>query len=88
MPWLSSEVRSNLILFLLVVFLGTWTYTEVTESWERDAFSKEVNDFMHRGDSNTGTQGYALCLRVAHLEAEHHNLPTTPCEDLYKTNGE
>ena len=82
MNWL-TEVKTTIILILLVCFLGLWNYTEITEFWERSEFNREVNTFMHEGNRNTRQQGYHLCLRIAHLETNHHNMPLVTCEDIY-----
>jgi len=36
-------------------------------------FYNDMREFVKEGPRNTAKDGYTLCLRVAHLEAEHHN---------------
>lgn len=45
---------------------------------------QEIRDFMSAGGRNTIEQGLTLCLRVEHLEREHHNIETSSCAEIYK----
>lgn len=69
------------LLFLILVFLAVERIKsglDSTERWER------VDAFMQVGPRNTAEMGYALCLRVAHLEKEHHaKSPDETCWDVY-----
>ena len=71
----THELRSNLILFLLALFLTLWSYTEITEYRERENFTTEVYKFVAKGDRYTQAEGdeerearLALEQRVKQLE--------------------
>lgn len=53
---------------MLLCFLSAWVYTEVNEYLKRDVFTKEVTDFMHRGDRFTSEDGKKLSERITILE--------------------
>jgi len=52
---------------------------------EHRAFFSEMRSFMGKGGRNTAEEGYLLCLRIQHLEGEHHakSHPRT-CADIYR----
>lgn len=77
---MDRDVRSNLILTLLTIFILMWTYTEVSEYFERENFTHEVTDFMYKGDRFTSEDGDRLCTRVRHLELEHHQYDGGDCK--------
>jgi hypothetical protein len=56
---ITPENRSNLILFIITLFLFLWAYTEVTEYSERENFTTEVYKFVAKGDRYTQAEGDA-----------------------------
>ena len=64
-----SEIRSNLTLMLMVIFLSAWAYTEITEYFDREDFNAEVEEFMEGGGNRfTREDAEALERRVEKLE--------------------
>ena len=48
---------------------------------------KAFEDFASKGSRNTAQQGYGLCLRIQHLEREHHKIKyESTCEEIYKVS--
>ena len=75
MPRINKEARSNMILFIVSVFLLSWIYTEVAEYFAREKFEAEVrydlnelNQFRSRGDRFTQDDGIELEERIDNLE--------------------
>lgn len=66
----SREYRSMVIMWLLIIFIAMWAYTEISEYIARDLFVEEVNNFMHKGDRFTQREGDALEERIRALEEE------------------
>jgi hypothetical protein len=62
------DLQLTVLLVLMVVYLAMWTYTEVTEYKERDAFVQEVYDFMRDGKLYPTVKGEALEARVGKIE--------------------
>jgi hypothetical protein len=84
---------------LAVVAIGGLVYNEVLDETAEQEFFTEMRiyhkdnvghtlaDFIEAGDRNTAKQGMALCMRIAHLESEHHNEPPPQsCVDLYEVH--
>lgn len=88
MNFLSSEQKSTLILVSLFAFMTAWSYTEIEEYFSRDRFKQEVVQFMSKGNRNTADQGYDLCVRIEHLERQHHMPSSAPDCDLIYHRGE
>ena len=61
-------------------------FAEMRASHEADR--KAFEDFASKGNRNTAQQGYGLCLRIQHLEREHHKIKyESTCEEIYKVSN-
>jgi hypothetical protein len=65
---LNSSSRWSVAVLILFFFL--WIWTEIIEYQARDNFTKEVNEFMHKGDRFTKQRGVELESRLTLLEVE------------------
>ena len=53
---------------VLVIFVLLWSYTEISEYRDRDAFQENVSTFMSKGNRFTKQRGDELEKRVEELE--------------------
>ena len=56
------------MIFLILLFFGSWLYTEIIEYFNRAEFVREVNEFMHRGDRFTSEDGERLEREICRID--------------------
>lgn len=90
----SAERRREMMLYVITfIVLGSalLNYYDRGHTHAESALLRdEVKAFMRAGPRNTAYDGYALCLRIAHLEAQHHDIENeVDCAQLYfRKSGE
>jgi len=65
---ISTDTKAWLTLGTILLFMGLWAWTELTEYEERSNFNTEVIEFVSKGDRFTQEEGDALTSRVKKLE--------------------
>jgi len=83
--WLvEADMREWAIYIIVALILVSFVTNEYIDAVTEHEFYADMRDFMDTGGRNTAIQGYALCLRIEHLEREHHQSshPST-CSELY-----
>ena len=74
------RLTPNHVFVLLSVFWGMWLYTEITEYLKRTEFHEDVENFIE-DDVREDALWHELCLRVEHLEAQHHDTVGDTCRN-------
>ena len=72
------RLTSNSVFILLFLFWGMWLYTEITEYMKRTEFTENVEYFI-QDDQREDALWHELCLRVQHLETQHHDIVGDTC---------
>lgn len=83
-----SDKRREYLLYLITfIVLGSALTNFFQNSRHATAdpeFYEDVKRFIMTGPRNTAKDGYNLCVRLSHLEAEHHNSTVTvDCRAIY-----
>ena len=89
MMWIPEKHRP---LVSYITAATVLTAVIVAHDWQAQqedvAFYAEMREFMNEGGRNTAEEGYELCLRIAHLEKEHHrDQHERTCAEIYFPKG-